>query len=57
MFDELALMKYGGFLTMEPHLKIGGAFGGDTGPELFARAIEATRTLCAEADLPLSMGR
>jgi 3-dehydroshikimate dehydratase len=51
--EELALMKYDGFLTMEPHLKIGGKFGGETGPELFTRAIEATRALCADAGLPL----
>lgn len=57
LFDELALRKYDGFLTMEPHLKIGGQFGGETGPELFTRAVEATRSLCSAAGLALSAGR
>lgn len=43
---ELAKMDYSGFITMEPHLKTGGQFGGETGPELFSQAIEATRNLC-----------
>lgn len=51
LIDELASMKYSGFVTMEPHLKSGGQFGGDTGPELFAEAIEATRNICDNAGL------
>lgn len=43
---ELAKMEYSGFITLEPHLKTGGQFGGETGPELFAEAINATRKLC-----------
>lgn len=43
---ELAKMEYSGFITMEPHLKTGGQFGGETGPELFAEAIKTTRKLC-----------
>lgn len=57
LFEELAAMKYDGFLTMEPHLKVGGQFGGETGPELFTKAVDATRTLCSNAGLPLSTGR
>jgi 3-dehydroshikimate dehydratase len=53
--EELAAMNYDGFLTMEPHLKVGGHFGGETGPELFTIAVAAARRLCAEAGLPLSM--
>jgi sugar phosphate isomerase/epimerase len=51
LLAELSAMKYDGCLTMEPHLKSGGQFGGDTGPELFSRAIDAVRKLCAEVDL------
>ncbi|MCF8379785.1 MAG: sugar phosphate isomerase/epimerase [Bacteroidales bacterium] len=51
LIQELARMKYSGFVTMEPHLRIGGQFGGDTGPELFVEAIKATRNLCNIAGL------
>jgi len=52
LLEDLARMKYGGFLTVEPHLKSGGQFGGETGPELFSQAIAATRSLCREVGLP-----
>lgn len=48
---ELKKMSYEGFMTMEPHLKKGGQFGGSTGPELFAQAIAAVRNLCADIKL------
>jgi sugar phosphate isomerase/epimerase len=48
---ELAKMRYTGFLTMEPHLKSGGQFGGDTGTELFGLAIGAFRKLCLDAGI------
>lgn len=51
LLAELAAMNYEGCLTMEPHLKAGGQFGGDTGPELFSRAIAAVRQLAAEVGL------
>lgn len=51
LLAELAAMNYDGCMTLEPHLKAGGQFGGDTGPELFSRAIDAARNLCAEVDL------
>jgi 3-dehydroshikimate dehydratase len=51
LLAELAAINYDGCLTMEPHLKTGGQFGGDTGPQLFSRAIEAVRNLCAEVSL------
>ncbi len=51
LLAELAAMNYDGCLTMEPHLKTGGQFGGDTGLELFSRAIDAVRKLCAEVSL------
>ena len=49
---DLMTMKYGGFLTVEPHLKSGGQFGGETSPELFSQAISATRALCRDVSLP-----
>ncbi|MCX6142380.1 MAG: sugar phosphate isomerase/epimerase [Ignavibacteriales bacterium] len=52
LLEDLARMKYEGFLTVEPHLKSGGQFGGETGPELFSQAIAATRNLCREVGLP-----
>jgi hypothetical protein len=36
---------------MEPHLQLGGQFGGSTGPELFSKAIAAVRELAAEVGL------
>jgi sugar phosphate isomerase/epimerase len=40
-----------GQITMEPHLKTGGQFGGSTGPELFSKAIAAVRELADEVGL------
>ena len=37
LLAELAALNYDGCMTMEPHLKTGGQFGGSTGPELFSR--------------------
>jgi len=51
LLAELAAANYEGCLTMEPHLKVGGQFGGSTGPELFSRAIEAVRELADEVGL------
>lgn len=48
---ELAAMNYDGCMTMEPHLKTGGQFGGSTGPELFSKAIVVVRELAAEVGL------
>ncbi len=53
LLAELALMNYDGCLTMEPHLKTGGQFGGSTGPKLFSRAIEAVRQLAYQVGLEL----
>ena len=50
---ELAGMDYNGFITIEPHLKLGGQFGGDTGPELFSQVVSAVRQLAAETGLKL----
>jgi len=51
LLAELAGLNYDGCLTMEPHLKVGGQFGGSTGPELFSRAIAAVREIADEVGL------
>jgi sugar phosphate isomerase/epimerase len=51
LLADLAKDNYEGFLTMEPHLKVGGQFGGETGPELFKEAIDATRAICSDVGL------
>lgn len=51
LLAELAAINYEGCLTMEPHLQVGGRFGGSTGPELFSRAIEAVRELADQVGL------
>ncbi len=53
LLTELAKMNYDGYVTLEPHLRSGGQFGGDTGPELFSRAIEAVRNMSEDAGLKL----
>ena len=51
LLAELAAFDYNGCLTMEPHLQAAGRFGGDTGAELFSKAIDAVRKLSAEVGL------
>ena len=51
LLAELAQMDYQGVLTLEPHLKAGGQFGGSTGSELFAQAIAAVRNLARDEGL------
>jgi len=51
LLAELAAINYDGCLTMEPHLQSGGQFGGETGPELFTKAIDAVRELAAQVGL------
>ena len=53
LLAEFAVMKYTGCLTMEPHLKTGGQFGGSTGPELFSKAVEAVREIAYEVGFGL----
>lgn len=53
LLAELVTMKYNGCLTMEPHLKTGGQFGGSTGAGLFSRAVEAVREIASEVGLSL----
>ncbi|MHC4557303.1 MAG: sugar phosphate isomerase/epimerase family protein [Planctomycetota bacterium] len=51
LLAELAALNYDGCMTMEPHLQLGGQFGGSTGPELFSKAIVAVREIAAEVGL------
>ena len=53
LLAELAAINYDGCLTMEPHLQVGGQFGGSTGPELFSQAITAVREIAAEVSLTI----
>lgn len=51
LIRELKKDDYSGYLTMEPHLRVGGQFGGDTGPELFSQALALTKVMCMEENL------
>lgn len=51
LLKELSDMQYSGFLTMEPHLQVGGQFGGKTNQLLFIQAINATIKICHEVGL------
>lgn len=54
LLQALADSGYRGYLTMEPHLKTGGQFGGQTGSSLFAAATKATLQLCQEVGLEVA---
>ena len=45
---------YRGFLSLEPHLKVAGHSHGETGPELFATAVNALKELCRKNGIPLA---
>ncbi|MFT3787256.1 MAG: sugar phosphate isomerase/epimerase family protein [Tepidisphaeraceae bacterium] len=45
---------YRGFLSLEPHLKVAGHSHGETGPELFAKAVQALRDVCKSINVPLA---
>lgn len=51
---ELAQIDYHGFMTMEPHLQKGGQFGGSTGKELFAEAINCVKGMAIGAGITIS---
>jgi len=44
-------MGYDGFLSLEPHLKVAGHSSGFTGPELFATAASALRSILDELEI------
>ncbi len=45
---------YRGFLSLEPHLKVAAHSHGETGPELFATAVNALRDVCKRVGVPLA---
>ena len=48
---DAAASGYDGFLTLEPHLAQAGQFKGFSGPQLFKRAADAARQVCAKAGM------
>ena len=44
---------YRGFLTLEPHLAAAGQFSGFSGPDLFARSVQAMRQVARARGIPL----
>jgi 3-dehydroshikimate dehydratase len=50
LLQALVARRYHGYLTLEPHLKAAGPFGGFTGPDLFHTAVEALRKLLKEVE-------
>jgi sugar phosphate isomerase/epimerase len=50
LLQSLVRRGYRGYLTLEPHLKAAGPFGGFTGPELFHTAVEALKGLLSDVE-------
>jgi 3-dehydroshikimate dehydratase len=50
MLQALVARGYRGYLTLEPHLKAAGPFGGYSGPDLFHTAVEALRGLLKDVE-------
>ena len=50
LLQALVKRGYRGYLTLEPHLKAGGKFGGFSGPDLFHTATEALKGLLKEVE-------
>ncbi len=46
---DAVIRKYTGFATLEPHLLGGGPTGGQTGPELFPKAVDAFKKILDQA--------
>ena len=46
LIKELSLMKYAGFVSLEPHMSSGGQFGGETKPEQLKAALENVKAFC-----------
>ena len=51
IFADLAERNWSGFATLEPHLAAAGQFAGFTGPDLFAKAVNALKGLCDNAGI------
>jgi 3-dehydroshikimate dehydratase len=50
LLRALVARNYRGYLTLEPHLKAAGPFGGYSGPDLFHTAVEALRGLLKDVE-------
>ncbi len=53
LLQELQNMDYDGFITLEPHLEIGGQFGGYTSGELFEDSINSIRKIALNKNINL----
>lgn len=53
--NDLIKSNYQGFITMEPHLELGGQFGGKTNPDLFKHAINSMRLILNEERMKLQL--
>jgi 3-dehydroshikimate dehydratase len=51
IFADLKARDWGGYMTLEPHMKAAEQFAGFTGPELFGEAADALKGLLEEAAL------
>lgn len=51
VLSAAAEMGYDGVLTLEPHLAAAGQFKGDTGPQLFGKAVTALKGICDRVGL------
>jgi sugar phosphate isomerase/epimerase len=51
IFTDVKARNWGGYMTLEPHMKAGGQFSGFTGVELFATAVRALNGLLERAGL------
>jgi sugar phosphate isomerase/epimerase len=53
ILEDARKSGYSGFLSLEPHLRVAGRSGGETGPELFKVATDAIREVCVKAGIEL----
>ena len=51
LLEEVKLMSYQGYLTLEPHIEEGGQFGGSTSAPLFRQAVDSLLDLCKSIGL------
>jgi len=51
---DLKKSGYGGFLSLEPHLKAAGQFSGFSGPALFKMAVDALKAICKKIGIELA---
>ena len=52
LLQEAADSGYDGFAVLEPHLTVAGLTSGFTGPERFAEAVAALKTILDERNIP-----